>query len=144
MPNIEGVDYENTRSEIVEFVDQSRKAKSDGIRGVNFNTNLSFDLQPDKGLIIPKLRFIMERPDGGFVIKLVVRLHFKVSKYARLEGMKDEMGLPEQLCLTMARETWDYARSFLASRDTPIAQAPIPEMPPNIFEVGSLPPISVN
>jgi hypothetical protein len=143
MPIPSDVTYTRTHSEVVEFVDQSRQAQIDGVRGVRIETNISLDMQPDKGMVIPKIRFILERPDGKFVIKLVVKCHFKVSMYARMKGMEEYMGLPEEIYRAMFRETWDYARDFLRSRDTPIAQSPIPEMPANIME-GGLPPISMN
>ena len=112
------------------------------LRGM-LNTNITLDMQPEKGIVIPKLRWIIERCDGKFVIKLVVKCHFKVNMYARMKGMEEYMGLPEEIYRAMFRETWDYARDFLRSRDTPIAQSPLPEMPANIME-GGFPPISLN
>jgi hypothetical protein len=143
MPTPSDITYTRTYSEVVEFVDQSRQAKIDGVHNINFNTDLSLDLQPEKGMVIPKLRILMERRDGKFVIKLIVKCHFKVNMYARLPGNEEYMGLPEEIYRAMFRETWDYARDFLQSRDTPIVQSPLPEMPANIME-GGLPPISLN
>ena len=143
MPTPSDITYTRTYSEVVEFVDQSRQAEIDGVRNINFNTDLSLDLQPEKGRVIPKLRILMERRDGKFVIKLIVKCYFKVNMYARLPGNEEYMGLPEEIYFAMFRETWDYARDFLQSRDTPIAQSPLPEMPSNIME-GGLPPISLN
>jgi hypothetical protein len=40
--------------------------------------------------------------------------------------MEEYMGLPEEIYRDMFREAWDYARDFLRSRDTPIAQSPLP------------------
>jgi hypothetical protein len=143
MPTPSDTTYSRTYSEVVEFVDQSRQAEIDGMLRGMLNTNITLDMQPEKGIVIPKLRWIIERCDGKFVIKLVVKCHFKVNMYARMKGMEEYMGLPEEIYRAMFRETWDYARDFLRSRDTPIAQSPLPEMPANIME-GGFPPISLN
>jgi hypothetical protein len=143
MPNLSDITYTRSHSEVVEFVDQSRQAMINGLRGMHFNTNLSFDMKPEQGMIIPKLRLLMERPDGKIVAKLIVRCHFKVNLYAKFDGNDEFMGLPEEMYKAMSREVWNYARGFLKSRETPIAQAPLPEMPDSIFDEG-LPPISLN